>query len=102
MEGNVYARGLMEACGVYLGSTIFCVLRSFPIYLVLCLDSYFVRLPERWLGITGLFLDLVFAWFTAGSHFRAATSWFWEAPGTLRQALGFSVYISAAVFWLRG
>jgi len=38
-------------------------------------------------------VDIIFAWFLAGLHFYAATSWFWTVPDILRQVVGAGIYL---------
>jgi len=92
-EANPYVRMFMENYGIALGLTMFDFLVNFPIYLILCFDSRFISLPQRLSRRVDPLIDVVLAWFLAGSHFNGATSWFWLAPDLTRQATGFGIYL---------
>jgi hypothetical protein len=96
-EGNLLVRTFMENYGILLGLTIFDVLINLPIYLIICFNSHFVTLPSRLSKILDPVIDVFLAWFVAGYHYSGATSWFWTAPDTTRQIIGFSIYISFAL-----
>jgi hypothetical protein len=92
-EGNLFARNFMEAYGIPLGLTLFDLIASLPIYIMLSLNSHLINLPPRLLRIADTSTDAVFAWFIAGLHFNGATSWIWFAPVLLRQVLGAFMYL---------
>jgi len=96
-EGNLLARQFMTIYGIFLGLTIYDFITNLPIYIVLCLVSYTVNLPSWLSKIVEPCVDIVFAWFVAGAHFNGATSWFWDAPEMLRQAVGLSLYLIFAI-----
>lgn len=95
-EANVYVRVFMESLGIPLGLTLFVLMANLPIYMSLSLDSHIVRLPYRIGAIAESSVDVAFAWFVAGLHFAGATSWFWQAPGLMRQLLGSFFYLFMA------
>jgi len=95
-EANLYARALMEALGAPIGLTLFVLVISLPIYVILTLDSHMIRLPLRIAILAELLVDIVFAWYVAGSHFSGGVSWFWSAPDFLRQAVGAITYFALA------
>jgi hypothetical protein len=92
-EANPYARIFMENFGIPLGLTLFVSVASLPIYVILSLDSHVIRLPFSIAVAIEFFVDAVFAWFVAGSHFSGGASWFWYAPGLMRQAFGAILYL---------
>lgn len=92
-EANPYVRMFIEKYGIVLGLTLFDFLINFPIYLILCFNSRVISLPQRLSKIVDPLIDVIFAWFLAGSHFSGATSWFWSAPDLMRQATGFAIYL---------
>jgi hypothetical protein len=92
-EGNLFARSFMEAYGIPLGLTLFCLIANLPIYIILSLNSHLINLPPRLFRIAETSADAVFAWFIAGLHFNGATSWIWFAPDLLRQVLGAFMYL---------
>jgi len=96
-EANPYVRVFMENYGIALGLTMFDFLVNLPIYLILCFNSHFISLPPRLARIVNPLIDVVLAWFLAGSHFSGATSWFWPAPDLMRQAMGFGIYLVIAI-----
>jgi len=91
-EGNIYARMFMQSYGKTAGLTLFVLLINLPIYVILCLDSRYVRLPERFSTKVEVLVDLAFGWFVAGAHFYGAASWFWMAPSVTSQAVGLIIY----------
>jgi hypothetical protein len=95
-EANLYARTFMENLGVPLGLTLFVLVASFPIYIILSLDSHVVRFPFGIAAATESFVDAVLAWFVAGLHFSGGSSWFWYAPDLMRQAFGALLYLVTA------
>jgi len=95
-EANVYARVFMKTFGIPAGLTLFVFLANIPIYIVLSMDSHFVRFPTRTAVVAEAFTDFVFAWFIAGLHFSGGTSWFWHSPDIERQFLGMMLYLCAA------
>jgi hypothetical protein len=92
-EANPYARIFMENLGIPLGLTLFVLVASLPIYMILSLDSHVIRLPFSIAVAVELFVDAVFAWFVAGLHFSGGASWFWYAPDLMRQAFGALLYL---------
>jgi len=100
-EANLYARNFMENFGVPLGLSLFVLVASLPIYMILSLDSHVIRLPFRIAVIIEPFVDFVFAWFVAGLHFSGGASWFWHAPDTIRQALGALLYLITAFLLIK-
>ncbi len=95
-EANLYARSFMESFGIPLGLTLFVLIANLPIYMALSLDSHVVRFPFKIDIVAETLVDVVFAWFVAGLHFSAGTSWFWYAPELMRQSLGMLSYLSLA------
>jgi len=100
-EANVYARFFMESFGIHVGLTIFVLVANTPIYMLLTFDSHIVRLPPRMAVVAEAFMDFAFAWFIAGLHFNGGASWFWSAPGLLRQGLGAALYLFFAFVFVR-
>jgi len=96
-EANSHLRVFLENYGIVVGLTLFDFLVNLPIYLILCLDSHLVGLPTRLSKIVEPLVDLILAWFLAGTHFSGATSWFWIAPNLMRQATGFGIYLIIAI-----
>ena len=92
-EANSHLRLFMGNYGIFLGLTIFDFLINFPVYLILCFNSRLIRLPAPLSKIVDPLVDVILAWFLAGSHFNGATSWFWLAPDLTRQATGFGIYL---------
>lgn len=92
-EGNLFARNFMEVYGIPLGLTLFDLIATLPIYIMLSLNSHLINLPPRLLRVAETSTDAVFAWFIAGLHFNGATSWILFAPALLRQALGAFMYL---------
>jgi hypothetical protein len=95
-EANLYARMFMENLGIFSGLTLFVLVFNLPIYVTLSLDSHIVRLPAKIASFFELGVDLVFAWFVAGSHFNGGASWFWPMPELTRQAIGALLYFTIA------
>ncbi|MEM3443069.1 MAG: hypothetical protein QXM86_04350 [Candidatus Bathyarchaeia archaeon] len=91
----------MESFGIPLGLTLFVLMANLPIYMVFCVDSHLVKLPQRTAVVVEIGLDIVFAWFIAGLHFSGGSSWFWIAPDLVRQALGAILYVSAALLFVK-
>jgi len=91
-EGNVYARSFMQTYGIKEGLTIFDTLMAIPIYIILCIDSHFVKFPSKFSTKAELLIDLALGWLIAGAHFNGASSWFWNAPDVIRQTAGFIIY----------
>ncbi|MEM2440169.1 MAG: hypothetical protein QW493_03010 [Candidatus Bathyarchaeia archaeon] len=100
-EANVYARFFMESFGIHAGLTIFVLVANTPIYMLLTLDSHTIRLPPPMAVAAETFTDIAFAWFIAGLHFNGGTSWFWSAPGLLRQCLGAALYLFGAFVFVK-
>lgn len=100
-EANAYARFFMENLGIHAGLTLFVFVANFPIYVLLTFDSHVIRLPPRVAILAETSTDLIFAWFIAGLHFDGGTSWFWSAPGLLRQSLGATLYLFGAIAFIR-
>ena len=96
-EGNPYAKVFMELFGISSGLAMFDFLMNFPIYTMLCFNSHFINLPKRLSKVVDPLVDIVFAWFLAGTHFYAATSWFWPAPVILRQVVGAGIYLVVVI-----
>jgi len=96
-EANPHLRVFLESYGIVVGLTLFDFLINLPIYLILCFNSHLVSLPMRLSKIVEPLVDLVLAWFLVGTHFNGATSWFWIAPGLMRQATGFGIYLIIAI-----
>jgi len=98
-EANAFARSFMEIFGVGLGLSLFCVLINLPIYLILGLLAFysesrrFVALPFATPG-----LDIMFAWFVAGTHFSGALSWISTGSTLLYQSAGALLYLCALFF----
>jgi hypothetical protein len=92
-EANLCARVFMESFGIQVGLTLFVLLANLPIYLTLSLDSNIIRLPSKFARIAELFVDFLFAWLVAGTHFSGGTSWFWCAPDLVRQVFGMFLYL---------
>lgn len=95
-EANPYARSFMEFFGIPAGLTLFVFVANLPIYTILSLDSYLVRVPPKIAIIAEISVDLTFAWFIAGLHFSGGTSWFWYAPDLIRQNVGTVLYLVLA------
>jgi hypothetical protein len=93
-EGNLLVRHFMETYGIFWGLTIFDILINIPVYLIICMNSHFVKLPPKISKIMDPIIDAFLAWFVAGYHFNGATSWFWTASGFTRQLTGFFIYFS--------
>jgi hypothetical protein len=72
-----------------------------PVYITLSLDSHIVRLPSRVAKIIEPFVDTVFAWFVAGSHFGGGVSWFWHVSNVTAQALGAFIYLTIAFLLIK-
>lgn len=100
-EANVYARLFMESFGIQAGLTFFVLAANLPVYVVLTLDSHFVRFPAKVAGVVECFIDFVFAWFLAGLHFSGGASWFWPASSFVRQVLGAFLYLVLAFVFAR-
>jgi len=96
-EGNLLARSFMETYGIAAGLTIFDLLISVPVYVILCFDSQLIEHAGKYSAVTEFVIDLAFGWSIAGAHFNGATSWLWDASGVTRQALGFFVYEAIAL-----
>jgi len=95
-EANLYARGFMEILGVPLGLTLFVFMANLPIYMTLSLDSHIIRFPPRIAVFIEVLVDIMFAWFVAGSHFSGGTSWLWYAPEWIGQSFGTLLYLIMA------
>jgi len=95
-EANPFARAFMESLGIPVGLTLFVAIVNMPIYVTLSLDSNMIKLPRRTTPFAGLFVDAMFAWFVAGTHFSGGTSWFWNVPDLTRQMLGAALYLAFA------
>ena len=95
-EANLYARAFMETFGIPLGLTVFVLVANLPIYITLSLDSHVIRTSFRTATVLESFVDIVFAWFVAGLHFSGGASWFWHAPGLMRQVSGAFLYLTIA------
>ncbi|HER54541.1 MAG TPA: hypothetical protein ENO13_01425 [Candidatus Bathyarchaeota archaeon] len=93
-EGNLLVRHFMETYGIFWGLTIFDFLINIPVYLIICMNSHFVKLPTKISKIMDPIIDAFLAWFVAGYHYNGATSWFWIASGFTRQLTGFFIYFS--------
>jgi len=93
-EGNLLVRHFMETYGIFWGLTIFDVLINVPVYLILCMNSHFVKLPSKISKVIDPIIDAFLAWFVAGYHYNGATSWFWNVSGFTRQFAGFFIYFS--------
>jgi hypothetical protein len=93
-EGNLLVRHFMETYGIFWGLTIFDTLINIPVYLIICMNSHFVKLPSKISKIMDPIIDAFLAWFVAGYHYNGATSWFWAASGFTRQFTGFIIYFS--------
>jgi len=91
-EGNLLARSFMQTYGIVAGLTIFDLLLGIPIYIILCIDSYFIKYTEQYSTKAELMIDLTLGWLIAGAHFNGAASWLWDASGMLRQTVGFIIY----------
>ena len=91
----------MEALGAPIGLTLFVLVISLPIYVILTLDSHIIRLPLRIAILAELLVDIVFAWYVAGSHFSGGVSWFWCAPDFLRQSVGAVAYLALAFMFCK-
>jgi len=91
----------MESFGIPLGLTLFVLIVNLPIYMALSLDSHVVRFPFKIDIVAETLVDAVFAWFVAGIHFSAGTSWFWYAPDLMRQSLGMLSYLSLAFLLIK-
>lgn len=100
-EANVYARIFMENFGIPFGLTLFVFSVNLPIYVTLCLDSHFVKLPLQVAVVTEIFVDVLFAWFIAGLHFSGGLSWVWYGHEWMRQALGALLYLIAAFLFVK-
>lgn len=100
-EANLYARNFMQIFGIPLGLTLFVLVANLPIYMTLSLDSHVVRLPFKVATFAEILVDLVFAWFVAGSHFHGGTSWFWNSPQLVRQSLGALLYMSMTLLVIK-
>ncbi len=100
-EANMYARGFMQLFGIPLGLTLFVWVANFPIYATLSLDSHIVRFPSKIAAFVEVFMDLIFAWFVAGLHFRGGTSWFWSSSELVRQFLGTVLYLVIALLIIK-
>jgi hypothetical protein len=100
-EGNLLARSFMEAYGIPLGLTLFDATANLPIYAILCLNSHFINLPQKWARIAEAFLDITFAWFIAGLHLNGSASWIWAAPDMVRQASSALLYLLVVFSWQR-
>jgi len=98
-EGNIYARTFMQCYGKTVGLTVFVLLINLPIYVILCLDSHYVKLPERFSNKIDVLTDLAFGWFVAGMHFCGAASWFWTAPSLVSQTVGLMIYELVALLF---
>jgi len=96
-EANLHVRVFMENYGIFLGLTAFVFLINLPIYLILCFNSHVISLPAQLSKIVNPLVDVIFAWFLAGAHFNGAASWFWTAPGLIRQVTGFGIYLVIAI-----
>jgi len=99
-EANLYAKSFMETYGIAAGLAIYDFLLSLPIYAILCLDSHLIKYTEHHSTKAELAIDLALGWLIAGAHFNGAASWVWDAPGMMRQALGFVIYEVLALAFL--
>ena len=100
-EANVYARTFMENFGIPLGLTLFVLVANLPVYITLSLDSHVIRTPFRTAIVIEPFVDIIFAWFVAGLHFSGGASWFWHAPGLMRQVSGAFLYLTMAFLFVK-
>jgi hypothetical protein len=100
-EANLYARIFMENFGIPLGLTMFVLVINLPVYITLSLDSHVIRLPPRTAIVIETFVDTMFAWFVAGSHFSGGTSWFWHSPSLMLQVFGAFLYLVIAFLFVR-
>jgi len=92
-EANLFTRAFMENFGMPLGLTLFVLMMNLPIYVTLSLDSHIVKLPLKATVAVEFIVDLVFAWFIAGSHFNGGASWFWHETDLVRQISGAALYL---------
>jgi hypothetical protein len=93
-EANVFARGFMEAFGVTLGLTIFSLLINLPVFMVLGLLAFHpTHLGFGALSFATPGLDIVLAWFVAGTHFSGALSWIVGSSTVLYQLTGAVLYL---------
>jgi hypothetical protein len=100
-EANLYARIFMESFGIPLGLTLFVLLINLPVYMTLSLDSHIIRFPSRTAMIIESFVDVVFAWFVAGSHFSGGASWFWPTSSLTLQVFGAFSYLVIAFLFVK-
>ena len=100
-EANLYARIFMENFGIPLGLTLFVLVANLPVYITLSLDSHVIRTPFRTAIVIEPFVDIIFAWFVAGLHFTGGASWFWHAPGLMRQVSGAFLYLAMAFLFVK-
>jgi len=96
-EANLYARDFMQRYGIVQGLALFNLLFVIPIYAVLVLDSHLIEYTQRYRTKTEFIVDVAFGWLIAGARFNGAMSWLWDAPNTIRQAIGFAVYLAIAI-----
>jgi hypothetical protein len=96
-EGNLIARGFMEAYGIAFGLALFDFLINVPVYAILCLDSHLPDLPPQWSKIANAFTDFILALFVAGLHFHGGMSWLFVFPNFSASAFGATTYITLAV-----
>ena len=97
-EGNLLARGFMQNYGIVLGLTYFDLLMTTPIYVILCVDSYFIKSSTGHSTLTGLFTDVGLGWIVAGAHFDGAISWLSEMPAIVGQLTGLVLYVLIVTF----
>jgi hypothetical protein len=100
-EANLFARAFMENFGMPLGLTLFVLMMNLPIYVTLSLDSHITKLPFKAAVVIELVVDLIFAWFIAGSHFSGGASWFWYETDLVRQISGAALYLSLILPFLK-
>jgi hypothetical protein len=91
----------MENLGMPLGLTLFVSMINLPIYVILSMDSHIVRLPLKTTVAAEFSVDLIFAWFIAGSHFNGGASWFWYETDLTRQISGAALYLIATLLLLQ-
>ena len=104
LEGNSFARAFMQAYGIPIGLTLFDLLMAIPLYVILCVDSQFVRLSGRYSIIIESLTDIVLGWLVAGAHMDGALSWIPSAPSIVCQLAGLVIYcvtMAQPFFWNR-
>lgn len=93
-ETNIFAQSFMNTFGVATGLTLFSLLVNIPVFLILSLLAFY---PKRLGFVASPFatpgLDIVFAWFVAGTHFSGALSWIVGGTGLLYQLTGAALYL---------